>query len=94
LRRAQVQEITGLPPSTIYDKISKGTFPRPIKLGRRSVGWLEAEIVAWQKARIAERDDRRPQAKNAVAGLPRQRPTADQAGNDEPLGTALDSLSK
>jgi prophage regulatory protein len=58
LRRAQVEEATGLPRPTIYDKISKGTFPRPIRLGKRSVGWVEAEIIAWQKARIAERDGR------------------------------------
>jgi prophage regulatory protein len=82
LRRAQVEETTGLPPSTIYDKISKGTFPRPIKLGKRSVGWIEAEIVAWQKARIAERDDLGGQAKDEIAGVPLKRPTTDRAGND------------
>jgi prophage regulatory protein len=56
LRRAEVEQTTGLPRATIYDKIAKGMFPRPIKLGERSVGWLETEIIAWQKARIAERD--------------------------------------
>jgi prophage regulatory protein len=56
LRRAEVEQATGLPRSTIYDAIAKGTFPRPIKLSERSVGWLELEIVAWQKARIAARD--------------------------------------
>jgi prophage regulatory protein len=48
--------VTGLPRATIYDKISKGKFPRPIKLGERSVGWLETEITEWQKARVVERD--------------------------------------
>jgi prophage regulatory protein len=56
LRRAEVERATGLPRATIYDKIAKGTFPPPIKLGERSVGWVETEILAWQKARIAERD--------------------------------------
>jgi len=56
LRRAEVEQATGLPRATIYDKIAKGIFPRPIKLGERSVGWLETEIIAWQKARVAERD--------------------------------------
>jgi prophage regulatory protein len=56
LRRAEVEQTTGLPRATIYDKIAKGMFPRPIKLGERSVGWLEKEIIAWQTARIAERD--------------------------------------
>ena len=36
LRRAEVEQTTGLPRATIYDKIAKGMFPRPIKLGERS----------------------------------------------------------
>jgi prophage regulatory protein len=60
LRRAEVEQTTGLPRAAIYDKIARGKFPRPIKLGKRSVGWLETEIVAWQTALIAERD--RPSA--------------------------------
>lgn len=56
LRRAEVERVTGLPRSTIYDKIKSGTFPKPIPLGARAVGWLETEIVAWQRARVAERD--------------------------------------
>jgi prophage regulatory protein len=36
--------------------MSDGRFPKPIPLGERSVGWIESEIIAWQKARIAERD--------------------------------------
>lgn len=60
LRRAEVEKLTGLPRATIYDKIAKGVFPRPIKLGERSVGWLETEILVWQRARIAERDASKP----------------------------------
>ncbi|RWN59618.1 AlpA family transcriptional regulator [Mesorhizobium sp.] len=52
LRRDEVERATGLPRSTIYDKIAKGEFPKPIKLGTRSVGWLERDIAAWQKQRI------------------------------------------
>lgn len=53
LRRNDVERLTGLPRSTIYDRISKGTFPKPIKLSERSVGWLETEIANWQEERIA-----------------------------------------
>lgn len=56
LRRDEVERATGLPRSTIYEKIAKGQFPRPIQLSERSVGWLEIEIIEWQKARIARRD--------------------------------------
>lgn len=55
-RRLQLPERTGLPISTIYDKIAKGEFPRPIKLGERASGWLEEEIAAWEQALIVKRD--------------------------------------
>lgn len=57
LRRHDVERVTGLPRSTIYDLIAKGEFPRPIKLSMKSVGWLETEITDWQGARIAARDE-------------------------------------
>ena len=58
LRRKQVQERTGLSRSTIYLRIQEGTFPRPINLGVRAVGWMENEIEAWLTARIEIRDNR------------------------------------
>ena len=57
LRRDEVERATGLPRSTIYEKIAKGSFPKPIRLSERAVGWLETEIEAWQKARIAQRNE-------------------------------------
>jgi len=56
LRRDAVEKATGLPRSTIYEKMAKGEFPKPIKLSAKSVGWLETEIAAWQKSRIEKRD--------------------------------------
>lgn len=56
LRREEVQRLTGLPRSTIYARIQQGTFPKPIKISEKSVGWLENEIAEWQQARIKVRD--------------------------------------
>ena len=42
-----VCEITGLPKSTVYAKMLNEEFPRPIKLGRRAVGWKSEELQAW-----------------------------------------------
>lgn len=56
LRRPRVQAVTGLPRSSMYAKIAAGQFPKPIPLGKKAVGWIESEIVEWQKARIAARD--------------------------------------
>jgi len=52
LRRKQVEARTGLARSTIYQHVRAGTFPAPISLGAKSVGWIEAEVNAWLEARI------------------------------------------
>lgn len=56
LRFPEVQAITGLPISSAYEAIAAGTFPRPIKIGPRAVGFLQSEVTAWVAARVAERD--------------------------------------
>jgi len=52
-----VQEATSLGRSSIYDSVSAGTFPRPIQLTTRRVGWIASEIDAWLAIRLAERDE-------------------------------------
>lgn len=56
IRLKQVIDSTGLARSTIYKYISEGTFPKPVSLGERSVGWVEKEVHDWILARIEERD--------------------------------------
>lgn len=57
LRLPAVKARTGLSRTTIYRRIAEGTFPRPVVLGARAVGWVEFEIEAWLEARIANRCD-------------------------------------
>ncbi|MGC9982168.1 MAG: AlpA family transcriptional regulator [Polyangia bacterium] len=64
LRRRQVESLTGLKRSTIYQRLAEGTFPKQIRLGPRSVGWLASEVEAWVQARIAES---RPASPDEVA---------------------------
>ena len=52
LRLPAVKTTTGLSRSTIYLRIGLGTFPKPVSLGGRAVGWLEAEIQEWLERRI------------------------------------------
>ena len=52
LRLPAVKARTGLSRSTIYQRVSDRTFPSPVNLGARAVGWLEAEIDAWLAAQI------------------------------------------
>jgi prophage regulatory protein len=41
--------------SSIYVRMERGEFPRPIKIGRIN-GWPEHEIDAWIEQRLAERE--------------------------------------
>ena len=49
LRRNEVEQIVGLSRSTIYAMMAEKTFPKPIKLGRRAVGWRSSDIEKWLK---------------------------------------------
>lgn len=50
-----VKNRTGSSRSSIYEAISRGDFPKPIKLGPRAVGWIESEIDQWVSERMAAR---------------------------------------
>ncbi len=47
IRKNEVRDKTGLADRTIDRRVEEGTFPRPVKLGPRSVGWLEHEVDDW-----------------------------------------------
>lgn len=55
IRRKEVERLTALSRSRIYDLMKQGAFPRPVVLGAMSVAWLEVEIREWVAARIADR---------------------------------------
>lgn len=51
LRLPEVMLTTGYKRSSIYAKISDGTFPKPIILGG-SVGWVETDVLEWIEERV------------------------------------------
>lgn len=52
LRLPEVKSRTGLSRSTIYLRIKEGSFPTPISLGDRAVGWIDSEIQHWLEQQI------------------------------------------
>ena len=56
LRLADVEVRVGKKHAALYADMARGTFPKPIPLGKKAVGWLEHEVDAWLQARITERD--------------------------------------
>lgn len=51
LRRQEVERITGLSRSTLYEAMSIGNFPKPVRIGKRAVGWPESVIANWFRER-------------------------------------------
>ena len=56
LRLPTVKAITGLSRSTIYLRMSEGSFPRQVNLGSRAVGWISSEIDHWIEEKLASRN--------------------------------------
>ena len=55
LRLPDVMDRVGLGSSFTYLLIQRGDFPKPVHLGKRAVGWPEAEVNAWLEERLAQR---------------------------------------
>lgn len=61
LRIKQLSTIIGLARSTIYDRLNPNSprhdpsFPKPIRLGMTSVGWLQSEVDQWIQSKVSER---------------------------------------
>lgn len=54
IRRREVERLTALSRSRIYDLMKQGAFPKPVVLGAMSVAWLEIEVREWIAHRIAD----------------------------------------
>lgn len=57
LRLPAVKAESGASRSTIYLRIQQGLWPKPVRLGPRSVGWPAGEVAAINSARIAGMTD-------------------------------------
>lgn len=51
-----VLSLVPVPRSTLYLLMSRGDFPKPIKVGKR-VLWDVREIETWRDRRLEERDE-------------------------------------
>lgn len=59
-RLKELPQFVGLRRTQIAELIRAGKFPKPIQLSDtgRAIAWLEADLIAWQHARIAERNSK------------------------------------
>ncbi len=52
IKLARVKELTTFSHSTIYRLMSQGKFPKQKKLAKRSIAWLEEEVLDYINQRI------------------------------------------
>jgi prophage regulatory protein len=52
--------------TTLWRKVRAGTFPAPVQISSGRVAWVEAEVLEWQRQRIADRDARKGQRTPAM----------------------------
>lgn len=59
-RLKELSQFVGLQRRQIVRLIKKGDFPQPVSLSKsgRAIAWLENEVIAWQRARIAARNSK------------------------------------
>lgn len=55
LRRPEVEAMTGLRKTSLYEMMRTGIFPQSVALGQRARGWLAPEVYAWIESRAALR---------------------------------------
>ena len=55
MRIREVLHLCGFSRATLYNQIKLHTFPAPVKLSARSVGWVQEDVMQWMAARIAQR---------------------------------------
>lgn len=54
LRLPDVEQMTGIKKSTIYQLMKEGKFPRCVNISRRLSAWPEAAVLAWVNERISK----------------------------------------
>lgn len=57
MRKKEVLAVVGLSDVSVWRQERAGTFPKRLRLGGNSVGWLKSEIDGWLQQRAADRGD-------------------------------------
>lgn len=57
IRKPELLIILGLSDPTVYRMEKAGKFPKRLRLGGNSVGWLQSEVDGWIAERAAARSE-------------------------------------
>ena len=50
-------DLDGLAAASCEALMAEGKFPRPVKIGRRAVGWVEEDINNWLRNKITQQSE-------------------------------------
>ncbi|MCV2367432.1 helix-turn-helix transcriptional regulator [Roseateles oligotrophus] len=53
LKMQTVTQAAGISPATVYRGVAAGTFPQPVRMGKRCTRWRAADVRAWIQAQVA-----------------------------------------
>ncbi|WP_432692364.1 helix-turn-helix transcriptional regulator [Morganella morganii] len=59
LRVRDVMKKTSFKRSWVYVQMERGKFPRPVRIGGRSIAWVESEVNEWIASHIKKREGAR-----------------------------------
>ena len=63
LKLKDVKRLAGVSGSKIYTMVEAKQFPEPIKIGHRSVRWIESEVRSWIADKVNRVDTTKPKDK-------------------------------
>mgnify|MGYP003682843321 CR=1 FL=1 len=47
IRQSELLKLTSKSRSSLYREINEGTFPAPVRIGKRAVAWRASEVYSW-----------------------------------------------
>mgnify|MGYP003576965838 CR=1 FL=1 len=75
--------------TTLYRKVQDGSFPAPIKLGKRITAWRAGDVRAWLVQQVLKSDDAQRESQEwfprSHPGVPRPRAGEHLSGAAHPL---------
>ena len=60
IKLPEVRRLTGVGTTKLYEMIRNGLFPAQVKLGGRSVAWIKAQVLEWNRQRAAGHSPTKP----------------------------------
>lgn len=56
LRKPEVLLLTGIRSTTLHKLVNEGSFPKPVPITGKAVGWVDHEVQDWVESRIQNRN--------------------------------------